>query len=103
MGIFINKDILLDDDAFESVKKCFEQLSKDIDKLKKDVESELSVLKTGFQTPGGQKFITSFENRLIKPMENQALIIKHVSENLDKAKKKYKTVFIEYKQLNKIL
>ena len=97
------KDILLDDDKFVAASEQLVTLSTDIEQLKKDISELLTELEVGFDTPAGKKFISSCKNGLLKPMDDQAAVVKHVSENLTMARNKYESVFTEYMQLNNLI
>ena len=93
-------DILLDESAFQTAISEFSALSTRLQNLKTSIESMLSTLKEGFNTPAGTKFINSCKNNLIKPLDDQKLVIAHISENLTAAKQAYASVFTEYQQVN---
>lgn len=94
------KDILLDEEKFSTASQQLATLATDIKQLKKDISDLLSELERGFDTPAGKKFISSCKNGLLKPMDDQAAVVKHVSDNLTMARNKYESVFAEYMQLN---
>lgn len=96
----INRDITLDQDAFDSAAKKLEQLSKDMNDLKKEIQGLLDNLKTGFNTPAGEKFFKVYGENLIEPMAQQVIVIDHISKNLKEAKQLYDSVFEEYRMLN---
>lgn len=97
------KDMVLDDVEFAKAKSDLDALGRNMDKLKTDIEDMLSVLKKGFDTPAGHKFISSCENNLLKPLQQQKLVIDHVAENLEYAKSEYTSVFEKYKELNSLI
>ena len=98
-----SKDIILDDAAFEKASKDLSELSVELDDLRKSIEDKLGVLKTGFDTPAGRKFIQSCEENLLTPIDQQKLALEHISSNLSQAKDKYAAVFSEYETLNNTL
>lgn len=96
-------DILLDENAFDTAAGEMATLSKDMKALKTDIDNLLKELKTGFDTPAGEKFLKSCEDGLLKALEDQANVIEHVSENLKTARRSYQSVFEEYKNLNRMI
>ena len=94
------KDILLDQDKFKTAADQFEILSKDMSDLRSDIDRLLDELATGFDTPAGRKFISSCKSNLLQPMDDQADVILHVSENLRQVRMKYESVFTEFTELN---
>lgn len=100
MALTFTKDILLDEDKFSAASQQLATLATDINQLKKDISTLLSELERGFDTPAGKKFIASCRNGLLQPMDDQAVVVKHVSDNLTMARNKYESVFAEYMQLN---
>ncbi|RHQ57359.1 hypothetical protein DWY36_12885 [Firmicutes bacterium AF25-13AC] len=100
MGSIFKKDIVLDEEAFQTAGNEFKTLSADMESLKAEVDEMLQLIKIGFDTPAGAKFIQSCQTTLIKPLEDQRLVITHISDTLTDAKKQYASVFQEYEQLN---
>lgn len=96
-------DILLDENAFNTAAGKMTTLSNDIKKLKEDINNLLTELKTGFDTPAGEKFLKSCEDGLLKALEDQANVIEHVSQNLTTARQSYQSVFEEYRNLNSMI
>lgn len=101
MGSIFKKDIVLDEEAFQTAVNEFSELSKQMNSLKEEVTEMLQLLKRGFDTPAGEKFIQSCEKALLKPMEDQRLVIGHISETIADVKKQYESVFQEYEELNR--
>ncbi len=97
------KDILLDEDRFQTASDQLSGLSTDIKNLRKDINSLLGELEKGFDTPAGKKFINTCKDGLLRPMDDQAAVVKHVSDNLTMARNKYESVFTEYMQLNNLI
>ena len=96
-------DILLDEEAFDKAAGKMTILSKDMKALKTDINNLLEELKTGFDTPAGDKFLKSCEEGVLKALEDQANVIEHVSGNLKTARQSYKSVFEEYRDLNRMI
>ena len=94
------KDILLDDDAFQTASGGLKDLSQDLEALRRDIEGLLTDLATGFGTPAGRKFIRSCKGNLLQPMTDLAAVILHVSDNLGQAKNMYQSIFDEFADLN---
>ncbi len=98
MSIF-NEDIVLDEEAFNKAAADFTALGGQLQKLRSDIEDMLNVLKTGFNTPAGVKFINSCEANLFAPLDDQKLVIDHISKTLEESKQAYESVFREYESL----
>lgn len=95
----LRNNVVLDEEAFNEAIADFESLSKKIRKLDSDVVQMLEILKKGFDTPAGVKFINSCEENLEKPLEGQRRVVRHISSTLKEAKAEYKSVFNEYEAL----
>lgn len=102
-NIVFRQDIILDESAFNKAISDFKTLSSDLQRLRDEIESMLKELSEGFDTPAGRKFINSCEKNLIEPLEQQKLVIEHVSENLQYAKGEYRSVFEGYNSLNRLI
>lgn len=102
-NVFFDQNIILDEDAFTRASGQFDELAKDMNTLTVEINNLLDELATGFDTPAGHKFIKSCRDKLIEPMRDQSLVIKHVSENLTQARAQYESVFTEYETLNSML
>lgn len=98
----LRNDIVLDEEAFNIAISEFEALSLKIQNLNNDVGQMLEILKKGFDTPAGVKFINACESNLKKPLEGQKRVIQHISDTLKEAKSSYNSVFNEYEDLQKI-
>ena len=93
-------DIVLDEEAFDKAINDFADLAIKLQSLRSDIDELLMILKQGFDTPAGRKFIGSCETCLLEPLERQKLVIEHVSATLKDVKGTYSPVFTEYKNLN---
>jgi len=98
--MILGKDIVLDQEAFQKASQDFEVLAQDLQKLHTDIEGMLDEISKGFDSPAGRKFIKSCKNHLLQPLDDQKIVMDHVSENLKMCKTEYQTVFDDYKQLN---
>lgn len=96
----VTYDILLNDAAFDTASTQLDELAVKMNTLRTDIENALNDLKSGFDTAAGAQFFKACGNKLLKPMEAQALVIEHVSNNLKTAKTSYASVFSEYEELN---
>ena len=70
-----NQDIILDEDAFNAAVEDFADLSNQVEGLRANVVEMLDTLKEGFNTPAGVKFINSCEKNLLKPLDDQKLVL----------------------------
>ena len=95
------EDIVLDEEAFDKAVSEFSELSQKLSDLRKQIEEMMNALKTGFDTPAGHKFIRSCEANLYKPMDDQKLVLEHISESLKKSRDAYQSVFQQYTKLQK--
>ncbi len=94
-----NQDIVLDDQAFATAAADFEALSGRLEQLRRDVEEMINTLKTGYDTPAGRKFIASCERNLFAPLDDQKLVLDHISATLRDSRQAYDSVFREYNSL----
>ncbi len=92
-------DVVIDDGAIVKAASDLDGLSQRLQTLRNDIEGMLNDLKAGFDTPAGRKFINSCENNLLTPLDQQKLVIDHISQNLQSVKTCYSSVFSEYQQL----
>lgn len=99
MGLF-DKDITIDEEAFVKASSDLAKLSGDITKLSNKIQDLLDTLSKGFETPCGAKFYNSCEKNLLQPLDDQKLVLNHVSQVLNTSKSKYQSVFDEYRKLN---
>ena len=67
--------------------------------LRDEIDRTLQTLQSGFDTPAGRKFVTSCRNNLIKSLENQRDVLKHISDTLQRSRQEYSAVFQEYESL----
>lgn len=102
-NIIFRQDIVLDESAFNKASSDFDTLGSDLKKLRDEIEDMLEELKEGFDTPAGRKFINSCKKNLIEPLDQQKLVIEHVSQNIRTAKDKYSSVFEDYRSLNSLI
>ena len=96
----LNYNILLDEEAFAKASDDLEALSNDLENLSSKIETFLSLLKTGYDTSAGIKFCNVCETNLLKPMNEQRLVLNHISKTLSSAKTQYQSVFDAYRDLN---
>ena len=96
----ISYDILLDEDAFDRASDDFNKLSGDLEKIRGKLTELLDTLSEGYNTPAGRKLRASCEENLVKPINDQRIIIDQISQNLGTAKTQYQSVFDAYRDLN---
>jgi hypothetical protein len=94
------KDVVIDEDAFNAAVQEFSSLSNRLSELRRAIDSTLDGLTKGFDTPAGRKLVAAYKDTLVAPLDDQRLVIDHVSENLKYAKQAYSSVFDEYNRLN---
>lgn len=99
MDTVFGEDIVLDEDAFTQAAEDFRALGNQLQELRGKIEGMLEILKTGFDTPAGIKFINSCEANLFAPLDAQKLVIDHISETLLLSKQSYDSVFRQYEAL----
>lgn len=99
LDIVFGEDIVLDQEAFDKAISDFAALGVQLNKLRSDIEEMLNELKAGFDTPAGAKLINSCEENLFKPLDDQKLVLDHISKSLSDSKRLYESVFNEYESL----
>lgn len=92
--------IVLDQEAFQKASHDLDTLSADMETLRADISNALNKLSVGFDTPAGRLFMKSCKNNLLDRLQDQADVIKHVSDNLNRARTEYESVFTEFEKLN---
>ena len=98
--VFLGKDIVLDQEAFERSARELDDLTSRIEKLKNNISEMLGNIQRGLDTPAGRKLVESCQNKLMGPLENQKLVIGNVSQTLGICRSKYESVFTGYTELN---
>jgi uncharacterized protein YukE len=99
-NVTLRGDIVLDQNAFQVAADDLQNLSEDLVKLENRIHSLLDELSTGFDTPAGARFFAACNGKLLEPMQDQARVITHVSQNLRNVRQAYQSVFDEYQSLN---
>jgi hypothetical protein len=99
MGV-LDRDITIDEEAFTRAAADLAALSTRLMRLRMRIESLLSTLRNGFNTPCGTIFMNSCQTNLIQPLRDQKLVLDHVSYNLRTSRSKYQSVFNAYQSLN---
>jgi len=99
MGM-LGHDILIDEEKFTTASTDIATLSGDLNALSKKITELLSTLSKGFDTPSGAIFYNSCEANLLKPIEDQRLVLDHIASVLNTSKSKYQSVFDAYSELN---
>lgn len=99
MDSLLNEDIIIDEAAFNTAVNEFLELSGKLQSLKSEIDDMLNDLKAGFDTPAGRKFLSACDTNLKKPLDDQKLVIQHVSDTLKEVRSAYQPVFQEYESL----
>ena len=99
VDVVFGEDIVLDEAAFNTAISDFDALANQLQQLRMDIEDMLNILKEGFDTPAGAKFMNSCEKNLFQPLDAQKLVLDHISTSLRESKKAYESVFREYEAL----
>ena len=97
--VVFGEDIVLDEAAFNTAISDFAALGEQLQQLRIDIEDMQNILKAGFDTPAGAKFISSCEKNLFQPLDAQKLVLDHISKSLLESKQAYESVFREYEAL----
>lgn len=97
--VVFGQDIVLDQAAFDTAISDFAALSEQLQQLRNDIEQMLNILKAGFDTPAGRKFLSSCEKNLFQPLDAQKLVLEHISQTLSQSRQAYESVFREYEAL----
>ena len=100
VDVVFGEDMVLDEEAFEKAARQFADLSVQLQQLRTGLEDMLLQLKQGFDTPAGRKFVVSCEKNLFKPLDDQKLVLDHISAALLDSKQAYGAVFREYEELH---
>ncbi|GHU53558.1 hypothetical protein FACS1894132_06030 [Clostridia bacterium] len=95
------KDIILDEQAFKVAVDSLEKIDTDLGSLVTTINQIITTLKTGFDTPAGEKLYNSVDQNLIKSISNEQKTITHIKANLETAKSEYASVFSSFETLNK--
>lgn len=103
VDVAFGKDIVLDEAAFNTAIADFATLSERLQQLRTEIEEMMDILKTGFDTPAGTKFLNSCEKNLFQPLDAQKLVLDHISSTLSEAKQAYNSVFQEYEALQALI
>ena len=92
-------DIVIDEEAFQTAVNDMKNLEQKLQNLRNETEDMINTLKKGWDTPAGRKFVQSCESNLYKPLDDQKLVLQHISETLAESKQAYSSVFTEYETL----
>ena len=95
----LSQDIVLDEAAFDKAITDFHVLVQKLETLRSELDEMMNTLKAGFDTPAGVKFINSCEEHLFRPLDDQKLVIEHITTTLSESKQAYESVFREYEAL----
>jgi len=96
----LSHNILLDQDAFNRASQDLAQLSRDLSTLHGKIDTMLNTLQDGFDTPAGRQFSRSCRENLMRPMNDQRLVIDQISNVLESSRQQYESVFTAYQDLN---
>ncbi len=99
LDVIFGEDIVLEEEAFDEAIKEFAALSLKLQALRVQIQEMLDILKAGFDTPAGRKFLASCEENLYQPLDAQKIVLDHISTTLQDSKKAYSSVFREYEEL----
>ncbi len=101
--VLFGEDIILDEAAFDAAIRDFAALGLQLQQLREEIETMLTELKAGFDTPAGRKFLNSCEKNLFVPLDAQKLVLAHISASLLESKQAYESVFREYEALCSVI
>lgn len=99
----LKEDIVLDEEAFNRAAADLTALSRRLQNLDAEIEDMLQTLQKGFDTPAGRKFVEACRNNLRQPMNDQKVVLEHISQTLSEVSTMYAKVFNEYESLNAAL
>jgi len=102
-NVAFGKTVVLDSVRFEEASRKLEALSEEMASLKERIQTLLDELKAGFATPAGDKFFAACGSNLIQPLDDQARVIAHISQNLSTAREMYQSVFKEHQTLENLI
>lgn len=99
------KDLKLDDVKFATASKDMKALKKRTNDLKTELEGMYTELANAMDTPAGKEIQLEAKKTLLKPVENMALVVGHISDTLELVigNKYYKDVFDGFDELKNLL
>lgn len=100
----LEKDLVVDEEKFDKAAADMRNLKKRTNDLKTDLEKMYDDLATAMDTPSGEALQLEAKEVLLKPVENMALVIGHISETLDLiiGSGYYKDVFTGFENLSNL-
>ena len=98
----LRKDILLDDNAFNTASSDMQALITRTENLKAKMEQMYEDLKNAMDTPAGEAVEMVSKKVLIKPINDMLLVVGHISSTLTDiiGTGYYKDVFVKFENLN---
>ena len=101
----LSKDLQLDETKFNNASRDMKALKKRTNELKTKLEGMHESLASAMDTPAGKEVQLEAKKTLLKPVENMALVVGHISDTLELVigNNYYKDVFDGFDELKNLL
>lgn len=102
MSAHLEQDLVVNEEQFEAAANDMRALKKRTGELKKTMSKMYDDLANAMDTPAGKEVKLEAKNTLLKPVEDMALVVGHISETLDTVigNGYYKDVFKGFEDLS---
>jgi hypothetical protein len=98
----LSEDLVVDEEKFNTAAADMKALKKRTNDLKTKLDGMYESLAGAMDTPAGKEVQLEAKNVLLKPVENMALVVGHISDTLDLiiGSGYYKDVFTGFEELS---
>ncbi|MBQ9542771.1 MAG: hypothetical protein IJJ76_06115 [Ruminococcus sp.] len=102
MAAYLEEDLVVDEEKFNSAAQQMEALKKRTNDLKTKLDKMYEDLASAMDTAAGKEVQLEAKKVLLKPVENMSLVVGHISDtlNLIIGSGYYKDVFTGFEELS---
>ncbi len=102
MGAWLSKDLVVDEEKFNQAAENMRTLKQRTETLRQKLDTMYDELIKAMDTSAGKELQIEAKSVLLKPVENMALVVEHISNTLNMiiGSGYYKDVFTGFEELS---
>lgn len=87
------------EEALSEAKATYSNLAQEMRDLKAKLTTAVDDIREGWNSSAGDEFFKKYDDEWIKNIDDYIDVIQHMSDNIDLANNKYRTVFDEAEKI----
>lgn len=92
--------LIISEEAMQIAKTGYDDCAERMKTLRNTLKNAVDEIRSGWDSEAGKAFFEKFDDEWLKNFDDYIAVIKHMSDNMTKAKNKYSPLFEEADKIN---